>query len=314
MFNKEDANYKWAGICSALGINIGDGRHCACPICGPGKTGDRFRFADQQGKGNYYCSGCGTGDGWKLLMEVLHIDFKQAVQEVEKIIGIVKPVKHQPEEKITPEVLREIFKTSHPVRKDDAVHKYLTTRGISQIPHSLRCTSKCWEPETKKHQRAMLAVFSLPTSEAVTMHRTFIDNEGHKLDIDKPKKMLPTLKPMTGGAVRLFEHTGQIGIAEGIETALAVHEMYAIPCWAALSAPLMEGFKPPVDVKEVIVFGDRDITYTGQKSAYTLANRLHIHDKIKVSVEFPKLTCNDFLDELIAASATKGRDECQVTE
>jgi len=244
---------RWPGIFSSLGISVGTGKHCVCPIHGAAPHGHSFRFDDKEGNGTWICSQCGAGNGISLVMKVLNVDFKQACQEIEKIIGNVKPMKHQPETQMTAEKMREIFLTSHKIRKDDAVYKYLTKRGLSEYPHVLRCTSKCWEPETKKEQRAMLAIFSLPNSEAVTMHRTFIDNEGNKLKIDSPKKMLPTLKPMAGGAVRLFEHGEQLGIAEGIETALSVHELYKIPCWAALSAQLLESFKPPVNIKELTI-------------------------------------------------------------
>ena len=32
---------KWQSIFSSLGIDVGNGKHCPCPVCG-GK--DRFRF------------------------------------------------------------------------------------------------------------------------------------------------------------------------------------------------------------------------------------------------------------------------------
>lgn len=295
---KADTQGKWPGIFASLGISVGTGKHQPCPACG---GTDRFRFIDKNGTGSYYCSQCKPGDGISLVMKVLKIEFKEACEELEKIIGKVQVIKHQEEQKTSPELLRKIFKASEPVKKGDPAYKYLQNRGLTQIPEMLRYCPLCWEPETKKNQKAMLAIFTLPKNEAVTMHRTYINEDGYKLNIENPKKILPPLKSMTGGAVRLYEHTGQLGIAEGIETAVAIYESYKIPCWAALSSVLLEGFIPPVGVKELIIFGDNDINFTGQKSAYSLANKLSLQGDIRVEVNIPRQDGTDFLNELNSA-------------
>ena len=61
------ARGRWRGILHSLGMDERSlsGKHCPCPLCG-GK--DRFRFDDKDGRGTYYCSGCGAGDGVKLAM------------------------------------------------------------------------------------------------------------------------------------------------------------------------------------------------------------------------------------------------------
>ena len=143
----------------------------------------------------------------------------------------------------------------------------------------------------------MLAVFSLPDGTAVTMHRTFLGIDG-KLDIKSPKKIMPTLKKMTGGSVRLFPlgDDGAIAICEGIDTAIAVHEDMNIPVWAALSSTLLEKFVPPKEVKRLVVCGDNDRNFAGQKAAYVLANRIAVQEKIPVSVCIPERPGTDWLD------------------
>jgi len=106
---------------------------------------------------------------------------------------------------------------------------------------------------------------------------------------------------MMGGAIRLFPaEKGKIAIAEGIETAIAVVESAHIPCWAACSAGMMAGFIPPKGITDVIIFSDNDRNFTGQKAAYTLANRLILHNKISVSVYVPSRPGTDLLDEFVA--------------
>jgi len=265
-------------------------------VCG-GK--DRFRFDNKEGHGTWICNQCGAGDGMALVMKVLKIDFKEAVKEVRKIVGMCDASKQQTEPKISKELLRKIYTESKPINGSDPAGKYLKVRGLSIISDKLRYHPTCYEPETHKHIPTMLATYTLTDGTAITMHRTFLTLDGYKADIQNPKKILPALKSMVGGAIRLFEpRDGMIGIAEGIETALAVTELTKIPCWCVVSSALMEGFEPPKEIKYVMIFADYDSNFTGQRAAYILANRLAIKNRIPVEVCLPKK--GDFLEDLLA--------------
>ena len=292
---KADAAHKWPAIFERIGIEVGTGKHCPCPVCG-GK--DRFRFDDKDGRGTWICNQCGAGDGVSLMMQVLNVDYVNTMRELSKITGTVEATPHQKEKPVSPNLLRKMFKESKPVEKYDTVNMYLKNRGLKSMPAMLRHAKNCYEPETKKDQEAMLAIFSDPEGTAITFHRTYLITTGEKLNIENAKKIMPPLKKMTGGAVRLYEHTaGPLGICEGIETAIAVHELADIPVWAALSATLLEKFEPPKNTKEIHIYGDNDKNFTGQKAAYNLANRLSI-DGVKVQVYIPGTPGNDFLDDI----------------
>ena len=289
-----DAEGRWYGILSRYGIDVGDGKHCPCPLCG-GK--DRFRFDNKENKGTWICNQCGAGDGLSLLMKKLNLEFIPACEEVAKVTGTITSKDMNPEKVVTPDRLREMFKSSKPIKPGDPVTEYLRNRGLSDFPPTLRYSPKCWEYETHQEHNAMLAVFALANGEAVTIHRTFI-RDGKKLAIEKPKKIMPRLKPMAGGAVRLYpgEHA-TLGVCEGIETAIAVHQLFDVAVWPCLSAHLLEMFQPPPWAKKIEIFGDNDETCTGQKAAYTLANRLIVKDKIPATVIIS--SCKDFLDDLV---------------
>ncbi len=78
-----------------------------------------------------------------------------------------------------------------------------------------------------------------------------------------------------GGAIRLGEPTGSIlGVAEGIETALACWKATGIPTWSTLNRVLMEQFVPPAGVEQIVIFADKDRSGAGQLSAAKLAQRL----------------------------------------
>ena len=61
-----------------------------------------------------------------------------------------------------------------------------------------------------------------------------------------------------GAAVRLFEPGDELAIAEGIETALAVHLGTGKPVWAALSCGNLEKLWIPDSVARVCIYADND--------------------------------------------------------
>ena len=76
---------KWQSIFSSLGIVVGNGKHCPCPVCG-GK--DRFRFDNKNGRGTYICSQCGSGDGLNLIKNYYHCDAKEASSKVAEYLNL----------------------------------------------------------------------------------------------------------------------------------------------------------------------------------------------------------------------------------
>ena len=76
---------KWQSIFSSLGIEVGNGKHCPCPVCG-GK--DRFRFDNKNGRGTYICSQCGSGDGLNLIKNYYHCDAKEASSKVAECLNL----------------------------------------------------------------------------------------------------------------------------------------------------------------------------------------------------------------------------------
>ena len=67
---------RWPGLLVQFGIerNLLTGKHAPCPVC---EGRDRFRFDDREGRGTFFCSHCGAGDGFRLLQLVKGWSFKQ---------------------------------------------------------------------------------------------------------------------------------------------------------------------------------------------------------------------------------------------
>lgn len=294
---KQEVVGKWPGIFSSLGVDVGTGKHKPCPVPGCAGT-DRFRFTNENGDGGFYCNQCEphAGDGWALLMKVLNINFKEAVKAVEDVIGGAVKTPINDSLQYNPERLRQLYKDSKPLTGNCMGSMYLKNRGLKTFPKTLRYLSNCYEPSTKTKMPAILATVSAPDSEALSLHRTYLKN-GYKSDIKKCKLMMTPKKPLAGSAVRLFPATNQIGITEGIETAVAVHELFDIPVWAALSTSLLQAFEPPKGIENITIFADADNNYAGEKAAYNLANRLYLAG-YAVGVRLPGKRGTDFLDVL----------------
>lgn len=272
MKTTDAARGKWRGILVHFGLDetFLQNRHGPCPLCG---GANRFRWDDKDGNGSFICNQCGAGTGWKLLMEFKGWTFKDAAAEVDKIIGNVAVVAQQP--KADP--MKRINATTAKLREcSEQVRSYLASRNLKACRGVKSATLDYYQDGRSIGEfECMVCPIQNRAGELISYHLTYL-KDGAKAQVDSPKKMLPPSENMAGAAVRLTAIYPRIGIAEGIETALAVMEIYKMPCWAATSAHMLETFQPPEGVDSVFIFADHDSNFTGQKAAYILANRLSI--------------------------------------
>lgn len=298
---RQIAQGRWRSILAVLGVDERalSGKHCACPMCG-GK--DRFRFDDKEGRGTYFCAGCGAGDGVQLAMGITGQSFRDVAREVERIAGTVQPTaarsERTDEDKLS--ALRRAFKESKPIEREDEACLYLAGRGLAlyDLPESIRLHPGMRYTEADGKMLGtfpvMLATVTSPTGKAVSMHRTYIE-DGQKAAVPAPRKMMQGL-PLAGAAIRLTPVSRTLGIAEGIETALAASELFEVPTWSCISTSGIESFDPPKGVEHVIIFADNDANFAGQAAAYRAAHRLALKG-IEVEVIVPP-SQGDWLDEL----------------
>lgn len=104
------------------------------------------------------------------------------------------------------------------------------------------------------------------------------------------------------GAVHFGGRVEEVmGLAEGIETALAAMTLRNIPVWATLGCTNLQSFtRIPSTVKRLVVFADNDEKFAGQAAAYAVAHRIATSRKIEVIVEVPAKVGCDWLDVLNA--------------
>jgi len=228
-------------------------------------------------------------------MKVLGCTFPEAARKVSDVLGIVEADFKTNKPKKDPSIaLNKTWSGSKPISVD-AVTNYLWSRGIGVVPENIRICPACYEPDTKKEYIAMVARIQNLKGSPIGIHRTYLEGS-KKANIEHPKKLMTATEELKGSAIRLFPTLETLGIAEGIETALSCTQLFSIPTWATISTALMESFEPPEQIRSIIIYGDNDYNYAGQKSAYKLANRLY-NKGLKVQVQIPP-EFGDFNDVL----------------
>ena len=140
---------------------------------------------------------------------------------------------------------------------------------------------------------ALIAAIRDVDGNIVTLHRTYLDNNGTKANVESARKMMsvPAGKQVTGCAIQLGgkPNHGIIGVAEGMETALSAFRATGIQTWSCVSARIMEAFIVPADIHTVIIWADKDRSLTGELSANTLKARLE-EEGLNVFILLPQDT------------------------
>ena len=256
----ERARGRWPEIIGAvLGVEFLSAKHGPCPATGEGC--DRFRFSDVNGTGNYFC-GCSHGDkdGFDLIRCARKCTFAEAAKMVESVIGAERS-ERPPKE-------REWWEDIKPVAVKRSA--YLESRGLEMAP-ALRFARDVPYFEDGKKVRTFDGMFApiMRGEKFITWHLTYLFH-GKKANVRSPRKILSG--GIRGASVPLYAfESGELGVAEGIETAIAAHMLYKVPVWAALNAGNMARFEIPDGVTTLQIFADCDPNYCGHAAAYALA-------------------------------------------
>lgn len=301
-------------LCAAideLGMNV------PCPVSG-GTDGFRlFRDANETG-GGVKQSYRVFPEGIDLLMWVNDWSFTKVFDELEAFIGgksidtsqIASPFKILPtivNEEGLRTWLNTLWSESLPLAHEMAhpARAYFRMRWLSQaagISSDIRYHRKLYyRDKMGKEIGSSGAIISLVRNnegEPVAIHRTFITPWGEKSVFGNKlsaKTMTPSVnKKSRGRHIQLFTpQKGFIGIAEGLETALAVYQAKAFPVWPCLSATMLQSFVPPKGVHTVLNFVDKDRNKAGEYSAKIIRGHLEPQG-INVIDLLPPIPLQDF--------------------
>jgi putative DNA primase/helicase len=110
------------------------------------------------------------------------------------------------------------------------------------------------------------------TGQPLTLHRTWIQADGRKADVDPPRLLLGGHRKQ-GGVIRLWPDeavTCGLTVAEGIETALSLAHAYT-PAWACIDASNLAALPVLPGLQTLLIGADNDPA--GQSGASECAAR-----------------------------------------
>jgi len=315
---KTVAQGRWGSILSSIAgqdmhdaIERGPNRHGICPI----HSGEKpFRvFKDVETTGGCICSQCGAfTDGFAFLQELNNWSSSEVLSEVathlglkdsSNVITVLPPRKIIKVDEITPEEIerrkrsiQKLWKGSLPMDEKGAepMMRYLLNRGIKHpnvIPRSaLRMALSHGYYDDEKfisNYSTMLAPVLDPKGVCVAIHRTYITFKGQKAPVECPKKLFTKGTSLKGAAIRLFSATEEMGVSEGIETALAVNQMNGMSVWPCISAALLRQVVLPKIVKRLHIWADKDLSLAGQEAAEALSE-IQYERGVEVTIHLPE--------------------------
>lgn len=198
---------------------------------------------------------------------------------------------------------RRLQAESRPVEPDDPVALYLARRGFADLwplPPMLRHHPALpyWDHDGHDLGRhpAMVAPMVAPDGRIVAWHRTYLTADGCKADLPTIKKLTGTSGPVHGACVPLHRpKRGAIGIAEGIETALAAWCIAGVPTVAAYCSANLAAWVWPAGLRHLVIFADNDGNGAGQRAAAELESRA-LAAGIMTRIEAPSSTGADWCD------------------
>ena len=108
------------------------------------------------------------------------------------------------------------------------------------------------------------------------------------------RKLTAASGPLAGSCISLFRPAnGTLGIAEGIETALAAWLASGVPTVAAYSAGNLAAWRWPAGVRRIVIFADAD--EAGRNAAEKLRQRVRAAG-LSVNVMTPSEPGSDWCD------------------
>ena len=152
--------------------------------------------------------------------------------------------------------MQSLWSQARPLR-DTLGARYFAARDLrvsAQAP--LRFLPRCWHRPSRRWLPAVLAAIQNLQGDIQALHRLYLHPGAPRLSPWAPERML-TNSPHRS-AVQLAPATDVLGLAEGIETALAAMQIHHIPVWAAVSSKRLHHLALPASVRELVLFGDSD--------------------------------------------------------
>lgn len=273
----------------------------ACPSCG-----GVDRFSINPAKGVFNCRGSGGGDAITLVQHALGKPFLESCRWITgkaigpaagpRHVGIFDGKRRLPPPVDPSPVALDFWRRAVPIEGTPA-EAYLTRwRGLlGPFPPSLRFLASALHPHLERPFPALVAALSAEDGQPGSVQICFLDQDDNRL-ADKHYARR-TFGGMGGAAVRLGAAGDTLGLAEGVETALSVAQLYGVTCWATCGAQRFASIALPSTVRHVVVFADDDEKGTSVEAAQRAAATLKA-EGLGVTIRIPPQGFKDYNDVL----------------
>ncbi|WP_406812977.1 primase-helicase zinc-binding domain-containing protein [Klebsiella quasipneumoniae] len=171
-----------------------------CPACG-GNT--RYRFDNKDNRGTYFCSHCGAGTGLDLVMKVNQCGVREAAEKVAEAMALPLPEPKPTRERTQTDIAGKVAAMTAKALPGQSA--YLTSKGLT-CPFPLLPDGSL--------------VLVLKNAAGATTGAQVIKPDGSK------RLVAGTVKKGACYVVNSIESPETVIIAEGLATALSVHQMH----------------------------------------------------------------------------------------
>ena len=226
-------------------------------------------FLFSNGGERFHCFGCGAhGDVIGYVMRTRSLDFVHAVVDLLSAKPDQAPSRLPPPRPAAPRsvddgaAVRNVLRGCGPITPTTAAHLYLWSRGLPTkqpflLAHpGLICVEKC------RPLPALVAPITNSAGEITALQRIWCstsylpdDAQDSRADLDTRRKSLGS---MGRGAVQLSRPGAVMGIAEGVEKAIAASAMFGVSVWASCGARRMARLDLPPITEKILLFADND--------------------------------------------------------
>jgi len=188
----------------------------------------------------------------------------------------------------------EIWENTSSIVVDDPPSLYLRRRKLVPLGNDWSIDMRralLTHPQTKKRYSCLVSAVRTLDGTLSAVHRIFMLDDGTRADgqsvpahlrVDNAKLSLGTLTGGTAVRCGIDENSDNLGVAEGIETALAFQMRLRLPCWSTISSEGMKALRVPKTVRRLLIGFDvdpdkivngRDVGNAGLKAAVALRER-----------------------------------------
>lgn len=250
--------------------DLAPGSHrTTCPACGRGPKDKTLGVTvGADGRAVAHCFRCGYVASHRP-------NHPHSVRPAFQIRKEVLPVFGKPRHETLSDYGRAVWREQcHPILPGTIAADYLLARRcvLPPVEGHLRWHPALRHPSGYVGPALVGLVTDVVTRQFLSLHRTWIQADGRKADVDPPRLLLGGHRK-AGGCIRLWPDeavTHGLAVAEGIETALSLAHGYA-PAWSLIDAGNLAALPVLGGVEVLVIAADNDPA--GIKAADELARR-----------------------------------------